>query len=178
MTTFREIDDITEIRREIQTLTNALEALSVRNELRVINAIAVRQPIRVFSFEGGLWRAPRPYPPPPQVPTRRNNLFGFEGHGSQSNVEVNLPIDRYRRNLQGVLVKAGDGSVLLCHRGGVQHGRRRFSILDAMNDMGATLIRVAGNAEPLIRVCSIEALQIHEIIRFVRNVVQAKSTLQ
>jgi hypothetical protein len=176
MTTPQEIEDIAEIRRTIDRLENALQLLSMGNELRVINAIAVRQPIRVFSFEGGLWWAPRPYPPPPQVPTRRNNLFGFEGHGSQSNVEVNLPIDRYRRNLQGALVKYRDGSVLLCHRGGVQHRRRSFSIIEAMEEMGATLVRVAGNTRPLIRVCSIDALQIQEISQFLTNVVEAKNS--
>lgn len=177
MTTFHEIQDIAEIRRQTDRLEGGLQTLSVRNEMRVVNGIAVRHPIRVFLFDGGLWWAPRPYPPPPKIANRRNNLFGLEGLGSQSNVEVNLPIDKFRRNVQGTIVRCHEDSFLLCHRGRVEHRGRSFSVLNTMADMGVTIIQAVGSAKSLIRVCAteIDALQIREITQFVRGIVQAKN---
>ena len=173
----KEVDDLAEIGGFNDRLARTLLPLSVGNEMRVINGIAVRQPIRVFLFEGGLWWAHREYARPRSlVPTQYNNLFGLDGHGTQSNIEVNFPLGKFRRSLQGAFVRSPNGSVMLCHRGGVQHGRRRFSVLDAMRDMGAALVRVADDGSPLIRICFVDRLQIQEIVGFVSNIIQAKNT--
>ena len=172
-----EVDDLAEIAGLNDRLARMLLSLSVGDEMRVINGIAVRQPIRVFLFEGGLWWAHGEYARSgSRVPTQYNNLFGLDGHGAQSNIKVNFPLGKFRRSLQGAFVRCPNGSVLLCHRGGIQHGGKRFSVLDAMRDMGATLVRVADNGSPLIRVCFIDALQIQEIAEFVSNIIQAKNT--
>jgi hypothetical protein len=46
-----------------------------------------------------------------------------------------------------------------------------------MQNRGATLIPVAGHSRPFIRVCSITALNLQDIIDFVRNIVDVKTTL-
>jgi|SRR5215469_1539501 len=176
--TAREVEDLSEIAWLNDRLARTLRSLSVRDDMRVINGIAVQQPIRVFLFDGGLWWAPREYARQPSVtPTQYNNLFGLDGHGTQSNIEVNFPLGSFRRSLQGAFAQFPDGSVLLCHRGGVQLGRRRLSVLGVMRDMGTTLVRVDDNGSPLIRVCSVDALKIQELVEFVSNIIRAKSAL-
>ena len=72
--------------------------------------------------------------------------------------------------------RCADDSILLCHRGGVQYDGKRFSVLDAMHHLGASLVRV-DNGTSLIRVCSLDVLQIQEIVVFVSNIIEAKSAL-
>jgi len=173
MQTGREVDDLAEIARSNARLASTLLARAINNKQRVINEIAVPEPNTVYEFQGGLWWSYRDHPP--QGPRQYNNLFGFD-NDTRSTVEVNFPLSRFRRSLQGAFVRCTDGSLLLCHRGGVQHRRRRFSVLGAMRDMGATLVQIADNDNPLIRICSIDALQIHEIVAFVSNIIHAKNT--
>lgn len=179
MTTYREVDDIAEIGRLNSDLARTLQSLSVTNVQKTINPIAVPQPNTTYLFEGGLWWSYRLYPRPPQVATQYNNLFGYGSEGTHSNIEVNFPVGKFRRGkLQGAFVRNLDeaNSILLAHRGGVQYDRRSFSVLDAMEKMGASVIRVSGQTYPLIRVCSIHGLQLRDIIEFVRNIIHVKRT--
>jgi hypothetical protein len=100
-----------------------------------------------------------------------NNLFGYGEPKSHSEIEVNFPMEKPRRTLQGALVydTTAPNSILLAHRGRVEHGGPHY-VHDQMQNRGATLITVAGNSRPLIRVCSITALNLQDIIDFVRNI--------
>ncbi len=133
----------------------------------------------VYYFKQGLWFSHRVYQRSPQAAPQYNNLFGYDQRGTLgSKIEVNFPVGKFRRGrLQGAFVRSPKtNSVVLAHRGKVTIGRQSsVSILDAMEKMGASLIRVSGNASPLIPVCSVNSPLLEEIGEFVRNVNHAKN---
>jgi len=178
MDRYIEVEDIDEIDRLNKVLASKLQSLSLRHEPRKINTVAVTQPNLVYFLGEGIWWSHRLFPVAPRVPTQYNNLFGYGRPGALgSKIEVNFPIGKFRRGrLQGAFARRLEtNSVFLAHRGGVQHGRQSFSILDAIEKMGAPLINVSGNASQLITVCSVEAPQLEDIRGFVKNVDRAKN---
>ena len=180
-----EIVDINEIGRLLRELATNLISLCNRHVPQRINTQAgqaTSTPIitHYFKQEPRLWFAHRQFQRQPQAAPQYNNLFGYDQPGALgSRIEVNFPVGKFRRgNLQGAFVQNRESNaVLLAHRGKVTIGRRSsVSILDAMETMGAPLIRVSGNSSPLIRVCTVDSPQIEEIRDFVRNVTQAKAS--
>jgi hypothetical protein len=173
------IYDLTEIKDCQKDLEAKLKSFSIGSKKMEINPIAVKEPTTVYFFPHGLWWSPRLYPRPPKAATRVNNLFGL-GQGANSDVEVNFPIVNRRggKPLQGALVRFNTGEIVLAHRGQVQHRRRSFSVLDAMEKRGASLIRLPSNDPPLIRVCSISALKLEDIEEFVKRIIQVKAEIR
>jgi hypothetical protein len=180
--TFREIEDLVEIDRCNRVLRDTLVRMSISNMQNVINPIAEPNTNTVYRFNSGLWWSYREHRRTPKSLLQYNNLFGYGEPGPRSEIEVNLPLEKFRRGPQGAYIYKPNepNSFLLAHRGGVQHGRQPFSVLDAMEERGATLMPVVGNDRRhrrLIRVCSVTSLHLQDIIDFVRNIIAVKNSL-
>jgi hypothetical protein len=125
---FQEIEDLGQIANWNAVLRMTLLGMSVSNEQRVLNSKAEPNPDTVYRFNSVLWWLYRQHRRHPGARLQYNNLFGYGEPKSHSEIEVNFPMEKYRRTLQGALVYDTDtpNSILLAHRGRVEHGGQYY----------------------------------------------------
>ena len=184
LTEYAEIEDIPQIEKYSEELSEALKSLSSRREVRKIARFAVSRPNEVYFFERERWWwSPRRYPVEPKVATQANNLFGYGVPGGTGDliavVEVNLPLGRFRRNLQGVFVKnLATNSIVLARRDQVTISlHKQVSISETLKVPDSSLIYLSGNRR-LFRVCNIQEVRLKDIRKFLEIVYEAKEILR
>lgn len=150
---YREIDDISEIRRLNAVLHERLTASLSHTETRIIGYPAghEKRPTFFNKSRGGdtLWWA--------GWNSKAGNLINLFGHGTPGetrstltiDVQFNLPSKKFNRRLGGAFLRdVSSGKVILAHRGIVTLGHGRFKRDRLFDAMGPSVFEAETGAGP------------------------------